>query len=119
MPRKKTVQPKPLQVICTEDLEIEIRDSATQLIGRGLDKKFESDELNNQVLLGLVDDLLSGDRNRIKRAEGALSSNQKMSTYLQLAGYELEPRSCRRHAKAIHDHYEKIKHLISNSPDKK
>jgi len=59
MPRKKTIQPEPSAVITLEDGTIvEVRNHETREIGRGQDKKFESEEMDNQVLIGLFDDLV-------------------------------------------------------------
>jgi hypothetical protein len=47
MPRRKTIQPEPLEILTAEDgLVIEIRDAATRLIGRGEDKKFDFSALS-------------------------------------------------------------------------
>jgi len=51
MPRKKTIQPEPSETLTLKDGTIvEIRNHETREIGRGQDKKFESEELDNQAL---------------------------------------------------------------------
>ena len=101
MPRKKTVQPAPLKVIKAGDIEIEIRDAATRVIGRGEDKKFLTGETINQIVIGLVDDLLSKKQPRITRARDALDNNSSLATYLALGGYEQDDRTLRRYAAAV------------------
>ena len=101
MPRKKTVQPPPIEIIDVGDLTIEIRDKDTREIGRGKDKEFESSELNFRVLHCLVDMLLS---NNIKKRKEALEyleaprAVSKLARYLELCGYEQSNRAMRQHA---------------------
>lgn len=122
MPRKKTVQPDPLQAFVLPDgTQVEVRDWNTRERGRGLDKQFISDELDWQVLLGLYDDLLSGDPNRRERAENALASNRGMDNYLNAGGYELDERTGRRHGASIRAKYEEIEKIrkaanVTDSP---
>lgn len=106
MPRKKTVQPPPLESFSLEDgTLVEIRDWRTREIGRGQDKKFNSEELQWQVLHGLFDDLGSGDCNRERRAKEALTSNAAMERFLFDAGYEMDERTGRRHGKSIREKF--------------
>ena len=82
MPRQKTVQPLPKDAFQLQDgTLVEIRDWRTKEIGRGQDKKFQSDELDWQVLGGLIDDLRSGCSEREKRAADALASNAAMERF--------------------------------------
>ena len=102
MPRKKNIQPAPLESFDLEDgTLVEIRDWRTREIGQGLDKKFNSEELDWQILYGLFDDLNSGNPFRENRAEKALSSNAAMERFLFDAGYEMDERTGRRHGKSI------------------
>ena len=58
MPRKTTIQPAPLETFVLDDgTVIEVRDRETREIGRGLDKKFNAEELDWQVYesFGLVE----------------------------------------------------------------
>ena len=55
MPRKKTIQPAPLEVLDYGDLIVEIIDKDTRPIGRGQDKAFNSSEFDFHVLNKLVD----------------------------------------------------------------
>ena len=115
MPRKQTVQPIPLESFMLEDgTVVEIRDRHTREIGRGADKKFNSDELDWQVLNGLFDDLQSGDCNRRLRAEKALSSNAAMERFLYIAGYEMEERTGRRHGKSIREKYNLMRRIVGD-----
>ena len=119
MPRKKTVQPEPSEVITLEDGTIvEVRNHETREIGRGLDKKFESEEMDNQVLTGLFDDLLSADPRRHERATTALKSDHAMARHLLDGGYEMDERTARRHGKSIREKYRDWLRLVEeHSPD--
>lgn len=113
MPRKPTIQPKPRESWTTEDgTLVEVRDHETREIGPGLDKKFNSEELDWQVLLGLVDDLQSGDPDRVARAQKALASNHAMERHLYEAGYDLHERTGRRHGKSIRDKYAQTMRIV-------
>lgn len=103
MPRKTTIQPTPLETFVLEDgTVVEVRDRETREIGRGQDKKFNAEELDWQVVNGLVDDLRSGNRDRMLRAQSALASNHAMERFLYDAGYDdMDERTRRRHGKAI------------------
>lgn len=106
MPRQKTVQQLPIQAFHLEDgTLVEVRDWRTREIGRGQDKKFEAEELDWQVLLGLFDDLMSGCRKREERAAQALASNAAMERHLLNGGYEMDERTARRHGKTIRENY--------------
>lgn len=109
MPRKKTIQPPPIKVIETHDLVIEIRDKDTRDIGRGLDKKFDADQLDWQILTGLVDMYLSNDRKQRKLALELLESKRgasKLARKLEEWGYgDLSERALRGHAKRVREHW--------------
>ena len=119
MPRKKTIQPKPSEVITLEDGTIvEVRNHETREIGRGLDRKFESEEMDNQVLIGLFDDLLSADPWRHSRATTALESDHAMARHLLDGGYEMDERTARRHRKSIRGKYQEWMRLVEqHKPD--
>lgn len=103
MPRKTTIQPAPLETFALDDgTVVEVRDRETREIGRGLDKKFNAEELDWQVVNGLVDDLRSGNHDRMFRAQSALASNHAMERFLYEAGYDdMDERTRRRHGKTI------------------
>lgn len=106
MPRKKTIQPEPLDRLTLPDGTVaEVRDFITREIGRGADKKFLATELDNQVVLGLFDDLLSTDISQISRARAAVLSDHAMARYLLDGGYEMDERTARRHGKSIRQKY--------------
>ena len=71
---------------------VEIRNHETREIGRGQDKKFESEEMDNQALVGLFDDLLSAELWRRNRAKTAFESNHAMARHLLGGGYEMDVR---------------------------
>ena len=113
MPRKATTQPAPKESFTLDDGTVfEVRDYATREIGPGLDKKFNSEELDWQVLLGLVDDLQSGDPSRIARAQAALASNHAMERHLFEGDYELHERTGRRHGKSIREKYAETMRIV-------
>jgi hypothetical protein len=112
MPRRKTVQPEPLEIITAEDgLVIEIRDAATRLIGRGEDKKFNAEEMENEVLLGLVGEMLSGDSARAETATAVLSTNKSIARHLLDRGLLSDERHARRHGARIRKHYRLLRDL--------
>ena len=114
MPRKKTLQPEPTETFTLDDgAVVEIRDHQTRVIGRGLEKKFTAEELDWQVLHGLVDDLQSNDPSRINRANVALSSNHAMERYLSSGGYEMDERTGRRHGRSIREKYEQMIYIVN------
>ena len=113
MPRKQTIQPTPLESFNLEDgTVVEIRDWRTREIGRGADKKFNSEELDWKVLNGLFDDLQSGSSDRRLQAEKALSSNAAMERFLYAAGYEMEERTGRRHGKSIREKHNLMRRIV-------
>jgi hypothetical protein len=113
MPRKKSVQPPPLESFnLDDDTLVEIRDSRTREIGQGQDKKFNAEELDWQVLHGLCDDLGSGDRVRQDRAQKALATNAAMERFLFDGGYEMDERTGRRHGKSIREKYSQMRHIL-------
>lgn len=119
MPRKKTIQPEPSAVITLEDGTIvEVRNHETREIGRGLDRKFESEEMDNQVLIGLFDDLMSAEPQRHSRATTALESDHAMARHLLDGGYEMDERTARRHGKSIREKYRVWMRLVEqHKPD--
>jgi hypothetical protein len=107
MPRKKTIQPAPLDSFTLDDgVLVEIRDNETREIGRGLDKRYLSEELDNQVLVGIFDDLLSEDVLRSKRAREAVVSDHALARHLLKGGYEMDDRTARRHGKSVREKYQ-------------
>ena len=115
MPRKKLIQPDPLERFNLEDgTPVEIRDWRTREIGRGQDKKFNSVELDWQVLHGLVDDLQSGDAVLQAHAEKVLVSNAAMERFLFEAGYEMDERTGRRHGKSIREKYIQMRRIVGS-----
>jgi hypothetical protein len=113
MPRKKTMQPTPLESFSLLDrTSVEIRNWQTREIGRGKDKQFASEELDWQVLTGLIDDLMSANNHLKNRALAALVSNSSMERFLYYASYGLDERTGRRHGKAIREKYQKVMRIV-------
>ena len=50
MPRRKTIQPEPIEHIIYDDLVIEARNRETQLIGRGLHNRQGFEETLDKIL---------------------------------------------------------------------
>ncbi len=97
---------------------VEVRNHETREIGRGQDKKFESEEMDNQVLIGLFDDLLSAEPQRHSRATTALESDHAMARHLLDGGYEMDERTARRHGKSIRGKYRVWMRLVEqHKPD--
>jgi hypothetical protein len=113
MPRKPTTQPAPKESFTLYDGTIvEVRDYATREIGPGLDKKFNSEELDWQVLNGIFDDLMANSSTRVSRANTALESNHAMERYLNAGDYGLEERTGRRHGKSIREKYNEMRQIV-------
>ena len=108
MPRKKTIQPAPLEVHDYGDLIVEIIDKDTRPKGRGQDKAFNSSELNFQIMSKLVEMYLSKNESEHKLAiellEGARKTS-KLANQLYSWGYEEKERTLREHAKSIRKHW--------------
>ena len=114
MPRKKKLQPEPTETFTLDDgTVVEIRDNRTREIGRGLEKKFNAEELDWQVLHGIFDDLKSNDPSRVNRANVALSSNHAMERHLSSGGYEMDERTGRRHGRSIRKKYEQMIRIVN------
>jgi hypothetical protein len=115
MPRRKTFQPAPLDIIETGEFTIEVIDKDTRPIGRGQDKAFNAGELDFQVLNKLVDMYLSKDPAEYGLATELLEGPRKaskLSRQLELWGYEEEDRALREHAKAIRKHWVAYKNAM-------
>ena len=115
MPRKKTVQPKPLEIIETPGFTIEVVDKDTRQIGRGQDKAFNASEFDFQVLNKLVDMYLSKSQSQHELAIELLEGHRKASKLarqLQIWGYDEEERSLREHAKSIRRHWVAYKNAM-------
>ena len=113
MPRKPTIQPAPRASFTLADCTlVEVRDWQSRTIGRGLDKKFLSEEQDWQVLNGLIDDLNSGKQTLVERARVALESNHAMARFLQNAGYDSDERTARRHGKSVRWKYHQIRRIV-------
>lgn len=118
MPRKKTIQPAPLEVHDYGDIIIEIINKDTRPIGRGQDKAFNASELNFQVLNKLVDMYLSKEESEHKLALELLEGDRKISKLarqLEMWGYDEEDRALREHAKSIRKHWQVLKAAMAKN----
>ena len=66
MPRKKTIQPEPLETFTIDEgrITVEIREGSCNIIGRGLHKRDTHEELRVQVLDWVVRHYLSSEGRR-------------------------------------------------------
>jgi hypothetical protein len=92
---------------------VEVRDHRTREIGRGLERKFNSEEMDWQVLLGLVDDLQSEVPDRVQRANDALATNAAMERHLHAGDYGLDERTGRRHGASIREKYAQTMRIVA------
>jgi len=101
MPRKKTIQPEPLETIVFEDFIIEIRDHHTRLIARGSDKQWKVDSLVDGILAGLIDVIQKGNETQVRQVREMLENPRgipKFIKQLQLDGYTESERTLRKYA---------------------
>jgi len=108
VPRRKTIQPEPDEVIETAETIIEVRGNNSQIIKRGWDKKYQSQETDHQVMLGLINDLQSNDIKRINKARDVLQNNSTLAIFMALAGYEGTDRTLRKRSARIREDLEKL-----------
>ena len=95
MPRKKTVQPLPLEELTLDDgtivdlrhKEYDVRDGTCQEIGRGLHKRDAFEGKRDEVLLKVADDYLTPQGKKVIRPEkDYLSSGSKFAKEIALRG---------------------------------
>jgi hypothetical protein len=119
MPRKKTIQPLPLQSIHYDDeIVLEIRDTATKEIGRGKDKEFHAKEFQTNEFGKVVDKILTLTPNKAKifldMLEGKRAAS-KLSRQMQLDGANQEERSLWEHAKGIQKEWRILMSALENT----
>lgn len=123
MPRKKTVQPEPLETIVCEDFIIEIRDHETQLIGRGKANQFKGQEIVFQILDIVMDYYLSNDPKKKDKAIAWLESDRtggEFNRYLQQqAKFELDERTFWRHIKRARREWQILKAALDQHNESK
>ena len=104
MPRKKTIQPAPLEVHDYGDLIVEIIDKDTRPIGRGQDKAFNANEIAHQALIKLNEMRESSSLKERERARVLLEGDRMAETLARQLhdwGYDGTDRTLRKHAKSI------------------
>jgi hypothetical protein len=119
MPRKKTIQPQPLETIhLDEGIVIEIRDVATREIGRGKDKEFHAKEFQINILTKIVDKILIAPpikaRIFLDMLEGERTASE-LSRHMQLDGAIQEERSLWEHAKGIQKEWQILMSALENT----
>jgi hypothetical protein len=119
MPRKKTIQPQPLETIyLDEGIVVEIRDAATREIGRGKDKEFHAKEFQINELGKIVDKILTAPpniaKNFLDKLEGERTASE-LSRHLQLTGAIQEERSLWEHAKGIQKEWQILMSALENT----
>ena len=89
MPRKKTVQPPPLEEITLSDgIVIEVRDDTCYLVARGSHKRDKYEEKLWKVMDTVVTDYLLPTGNRVAPKKGDyLASGIVFAKHLHLKGY--------------------------------
>ena len=123
MPRKKTIQPQPIETIrLDEGITIEIRDAATREIGRGKDKEFYAKEFQVNILDKISDKILTLSPSKAKilldMLEGKRTASE-LSRQMQLDGADQEERSLWEHAKGIQKEWKILMSALenANTPD--
>lgn len=113
MPRKKTIQPEPLETIVCDDFIIEIRDRATRLIGRGEVNKFEAQEVVFEILDIVVDFYLSADPRKREKAIAWLEGDRtggELNRHLQRQEqFHLDERTFYRHIQRAREEWQTLK----------
>jgi len=124
MPRKKTIQPEPLETIVCDDFIIEIRDRKTQLIGRGKANHFEGQETVFKILDIAMDHYLSNDPKKKDEAIAWLESDRtggEVNRDLQLRaelGF-LDERTFYRHIKRARREWQTLKAALDQHNESK
>ena len=94
MPRKKTVQPPPLDSFIIDDTTIELRDHTCRLLGRGLHKRHEFEEWRHKVAQWVIPQYLDNNGPKVLNAEDDfLVSANKFSATLSSERPDLYPTS--------------------------
>jgi len=123
MPRKKTVQPEPLETIVCEDFIIEIRDRETQLIGRGKANHFEGQEIVFKILDIVMDYYLSNDPKKKNKAIAWLENDRTGGDFnrhlQQQAEFDLDERTFWRHIKRARREWQTLKAALDQHNESK
>ena len=118
MPRRKTVQPLPLQIIEYDEFFIEVRDRSTALIGRGFHTKQDFAETLEQIFDFVVPKVF------VKKIDGNwrikdptfLENPSKFARECELRGINRESSSLRkRYFPAVKDWLEAISAAINQA----
>jgi hypothetical protein len=109
MPRRKTIQPDPLQLIVTDELIIEIRDWARRAIGRGEIEKYQSIDFQMRFLDWLIDQTVQvGFRNRVQLIDLLEGPRKVAALARQISvwdGGHYSDQTYRRHAIKVRQHW--------------
>jgi len=123
MPRKKTIQPEPLETIVCDDFIIEIRDRETQLIGRGKANHFEGQEIVFKILDIAMDHYLSNDPKKKAQAiawlEGDRTGGEFNRHLQQQAVFDLDERTFWRHIKRARREWQTLKAALEQNNQSK
>jgi len=98
MPRRKTVQPLPLQIIECDEFFIEVRDRSTALIGRGLHAKEDFSGTLDEILDFITPEafLKKSDKNWHYREHDCLKKSAAFVRYCELKGIDREAGALRK-----------------------
>ena len=111
MPRKKTVQPEPLEAFELNGALIEIRGHETREKGRGLDKKWKATNTSDGILAKLIHMIQTGDRKEVEMAIDALEKPRHIPTFVKTLnqwGYTESGRTLRKHMVQIRDQWKTL-----------
>jgi hypothetical protein len=106
MPRRKTVQPLPLQIIESDEFLVEVRDRSTALIGRGLHARDDFNETLNEILDLIMPEAFieTSDAIRHYREPPCLKNAAAFARYCELKGIDRESGALRkRYFRAVKD----------------
>lgn len=121
MPRRKTIQPTPLEVHDFGDLVVEVIDEKTRPIGRGQDKVFEAKELVIEGLSHLLSWRDAIDPRKRAQARDLLEGERReaeLARELSRLGFDYDERTLRTYAKAIRKEWTILKtSMESNNID--
>ena len=98
MPRRKTVQPLPLQIIEGDEFFIEVRNRATALIGRGLHAKNDFDETLDEILDYITPEafIRNSENNWYYKEPACLENAAAFARYCELKGIDRESGALRK-----------------------
>lgn len=111
MPRKKTVQPEPIEVHPFDEFILEIFDVSLP-IGRGLHNRYQADERRNRALRRLAELHRSTKKSDHRTLDDYMGNISSLVTWLERTEESGEKRAFWRTAKQAVAIYKGILHLL-------